>query len=57
MTQFQHRPELDETVTPQREYRANVDDEEKPEKKQAVPNDVFGDEQDAEIKYKVLSWW
>jgi hypothetical protein len=57
MTQFQHPPELDETVTPQREYRANVEDEEKPEEKQAVPNDVFGDEQDAEIKYKVLSWW
>ncbi|CEL10470.1 Putative Amino acid transporter [Aspergillus calidoustus] len=57
MTQFQHWPELDETVVPQREYRANVEDEEKPEEKQAVPNDVFGDEQDAEIKYKVLSWW
>lgn len=37
--------------------RIQVQDEEKHEDKQALPQDVYGDEQNAEIKYKVLSWW
>ncbi|KAL5049180.1 hypothetical protein BDW71DRAFT_176299 [Aspergillus fruticulosus] len=37
--------------------KAQVQDEEKHDNKQALPQDVYGDEQDAEIKYKVLSWW
>ncbi|KAL4907874.1 hypothetical protein BDW74DRAFT_113184 [Aspergillus multicolor] len=32
-------------------------DAEKNDDKKAMSNDVFGDEADAEIKYKVLSWW
>ncbi|OJJ55535.1 hypothetical protein ASPSYDRAFT_157784 [Aspergillus sydowii CBS 593.65] len=32
-------------------------DEEKVNDKKALPEDVFGDEENAEIKYKVLSWW
>jgi hypothetical protein len=37
--------------------KTQVQDEEKHEDKQALPQDVYGDEQNAEIKYKVLSWW
>ncbi|CBF83190.1 hypothetical protein AN3207.2 [Aspergillus nidulans FGSC A4] len=37
--------------------RTQAQDEEKHEDKQALPQDVYGDEQNAEIKYKVLSWW
>ncbi|KAL4778886.1 transmembrane amino acid transporter protein-domain-containing protein [Aspergillus varians] len=36
---------------------AHGQDEEKTYDKQPVSQDVFGDEEDAEIKYKVLSWW
>lgn len=38
--------------------RHDADSQDK-EKNQEIPasSDTFGDEQDAEIKYKVLSWW
>ncbi|KAL5335057.1 transmembrane amino acid transporter protein-domain-containing protein [Aspergillus crustosus] len=36
---------------------ARAHDEEMNYDKKQVPEDVFGDEEDAEIKYKVLSWW
>lgn len=42
-------------------YRAGVDDAgdiEKPRKvEDTTPADTFGDEQNAEVKYKVLKWW
>ncbi|KAL4888866.1 amino acid transporter [Aspergillus ambiguus] len=34
-----------------------VDEENLDEKAKNLSNDVFGDEGDAEVKYKVLSWW
>ncbi|KAI9376101.1 transmembrane amino acid transporter protein-domain-containing protein [Aspergillus egyptiacus] len=40
-----------------REYDANFQDAEMNQEKHAVPQDTFGDEQNAEIKYKVLDWW
>lgn len=39
------------------DHGRNPDDEEKVNDKKALPEDVFGDEENAEIKYKVLSWW
>ncbi|BCS30608.1 uncharacterized protein APUU_80911S [Aspergillus puulaauensis] len=42
---------------PAPDHGRNPDDEEKVNDKKALPEDVFGDEENAEIKYKVLSWW
>ncbi|KAL2826325.1 transmembrane amino acid transporter protein-domain-containing protein [Aspergillus cavernicola] len=50
------RPAPGPEAVPESEYDPNVQDAEKNQKQQAS-QDVFGDEQDAEIKYKVLSWW
>lgn len=34
-----------------------TDEEKQPEKQTDAPQDVFGDEENAEVKYKVLNWW
>ncbi|KAL4865084.1 hypothetical protein BDV12DRAFT_175146 [Aspergillus spectabilis] len=44
-------------AAPARDHDVSIQDEEKNYDKKQVPEDVFGDEADAEIKYKVLSWW
>ena len=35
----------------------DIDEEKQDEKVQSSSSDVFGDEEHAEVKYKVLSWW
>ncbi|KAL4875257.1 transmembrane amino acid transporter protein-domain-containing protein [Aspergillus karnatakaensis] len=50
-------PVLELHAAPARDYDATIDDEEKNYEKKQIAEDVFGDEADAEIKYKVLSWW
>jgi hypothetical protein len=49
--------ELGLDTAPVQENGGIVPNEEKTYENQPAYQDVFGDEQDAEIKYKVLSWW
>lgn len=35
----------------------DIDEEKQDEKVKSSSSDVFGDEEHAEVKYKVLSWW